>query len=163
MRLLARAVAVALLVGAGPALAEEDSDRRIQAGKWIGPAEVLMFLDEAVYFLGEPDAYEDYESGNPKIFIYDGPKLFLVFNDLEGEDDESLVMAVTTNSPDYRDAQGIAVGSPSARVAEVYGADYERLEEAEGWSMYYPRQGIRFDFDPGGDLVTVIGVFTPAA
>ena len=147
-------MALALLLGVGPACAQA-ADQLIVPGTRLGPVSLGLSGTQVVELLGEPPSSEPSDPG-PTLF-FDHPRIAVALNGQQLGN--SVVDTVSTDSADFADAHGIRVGSSSSDVIAAYGSSYQRTDDDGMWTLWYDDQGIRFEFEPGGDTVGAIEVY----
>ncbi len=152
-RAVSTAVVLALAAGAAGAAAGEAY--LIVPGRAVGPIALGMRIAQVFQYLGPPQGPE--HAGRSGKFFWPGRGVTVRVGG------DGRVDAVFVESPEYRTAQGIGVGSHRDEVVAVFGPAFQAQEDRTTLILAYPRLGISFAIHKGrGDRVQLVMVYRPS-
>jgi hypothetical protein len=146
--------ALTLALAAGAASAAVGAAYLIVPGRAVGPIVLGMRMVQVFQYLGPPEGREHAPTSGKFVWPARGVTVRV------GRDGR--VDAVFVESPDYRTAQGIGVGSHRDEVVAAFGPAFQAQEDRTTLILAYPRLGISFAVHKGrGDRVQLVMVYPP--
>ncbi|GBD29957.1 hypothetical protein HRbin32_01052 [bacterium HR32] len=146
--------AVVLAVAASVAGAAVGAAHLIVPGRAVGPIVLGMRMVQVFQYLGPPEGREHARASGKFFWPARGVTVRV------GRDGR--VDAVFVESPEYRTAQGIGVGSHRDEVVAAFGPAFQAQEDRNTLILAYPRLGISFAIHKGrGDRVQLVMVYPP--